>query len=106
MACFPRLDIRRESGAIVPLADAVQQMHLDLARALLQAKARRSSKKLEQVVSELHRINSQTHSRNSSPIGSRRPQADRLHEGKANSSPSCRDQVSREQVTHIPLEVA
>src|SRR6266571_9343213 len=72
VVCFPRLDIPREGGAVVPLADAVQQVDLDLARAMLHAKARRSSKKLEQVVSELRRINSQTHSRNSSPIGSRR----------------------------------
>jgi len=81
VVCFPRLDIPREGGAVVPLADAVQQVDLDLARAMLHAKARRSSKKLEQVVSELRRINSQTHSRNSSPIGSRRLDADRLHEG-------------------------
>ena len=81
VVCFPRLDIPREGGAVVPLADAVQQVDLDLARAVLPAKARRSSKKLEQVVSELRRINSQTHSRNSYRIGSRRLDADRLHEG-------------------------
>ncbi len=81
MGCLPGLDTRQQNGAIVPLADAVQQMHLDLVRALLHAKARRSSKTLEQVVSQLRRINSQTHSRSTSPIGSRRPQADRPHEG-------------------------
>jgi hypothetical protein len=63
VACFPGLDTPQQNGAIVPLADAVEQMHLDLVRALLHAKARRSSKTLEQVVSQLRRINSQTHSR-------------------------------------------
>ena len=81
MACFPGLDTPQQNGAIVPLADAVEQMHVDLVRALLHAKARRSSQKLEQVVSQLRRINSHTHSRSSSPIGSRRSQADRSHEG-------------------------
>ncbi len=105
VARFPRLDIPRESGAIVPLADAVQQVHLDLAQAMLHAKARRSSKKLEQVVSELRRINSQTHSRNSSPIGSRRPQADRLHEGKLHHH-SAATGLSRAHVTRLWLAVA
>ena len=81
MACLPGLQASGKNGAIVAVADAVQQVHLDLARPVSYAKARRSSKKLEQVVSELRRINSQTHSRNSSPIGSRRLDADRLHEG-------------------------
>ena len=81
VACFPGVDTPQHNGAIVPLADAVEQMHLDLVRALLHAEARRSSKRLEQVVSQLRRINSQTHSRSSSPIGSRRSQADRPHEG-------------------------
>src|SRR5438876_8707878 len=40
VVCFPRLDIPREGGAVVPLADAVQQVDLDLARAMLHAKAR------------------------------------------------------------------
>src|SRR6266576_872316 len=43
VVCSPRLDIPREGGAVVPLADAVQQVDLDLARAMLHAKARRSS---------------------------------------------------------------
>src|SRR5207247_9062078 len=30
VVCFPRLDIPREGGAVVPLADAVQQVDLDL----------------------------------------------------------------------------
>jgi hypothetical protein len=46
------------------------------------AKARRSSKKLEQIISQIRRIDAQTHSRSSSPIGSRRSQSDRLHEGR------------------------
>ncbi len=82
MACFPRLNTPGEHGAIVPLANAVQKMHLDLAMTVLHAKARRGSKKLEQIVSQLRRVNTQTHSRSSSPIGSRRSQMDRLHEGK------------------------
>src|SRR5439155_22444875 len=81
VAGFPGLDPRQQNGAIMPLADAVEQMHLDLIRALLHAKARRTSKTLEQVVSQLRRINSQTHSRSTSPIGSRRSRADRPHEG-------------------------
>src|SRR5205807_7018343 len=40
VVCFPRLDIPREGGAVVPLADAVQHVDLDLARAMLHAKAR------------------------------------------------------------------
>src|SRR5712691_8264554 len=48
VACFPRFDKRRQSGAIVPLADAVQQGHLELPGAMLHAKAGGSSKKLEQ----------------------------------------------------------
>ncbi len=82
MTGFPRLNTSREHGAIMPLADAVQKMHVDLAMTVLHAKARRGSKKLEQVVSELRRVNTQTHSRSSPPIGSRRSQMDRLHEGK------------------------
>jgi len=63
--------MRRQSGVIVPLAHAVQRVHLDLARAMLHAKARRSSKKLEQIISQIRRIDAQTHSRSSFPIGSR-----------------------------------
>ena len=40
VVCFPRLDIPREGGAVVPLADALQQVDLDLAWAMLHAKAR------------------------------------------------------------------
>ena len=46
------------------------------------AKARRGSKKLEQIISQIRRIDTQTHSRSSFPIGSRRSQSDRLHEGR------------------------
>jgi len=58
VACLPGLQASDENGAIVAVADAVQQMHLDLGRAMLHAKARRRSKKLKQVVSQLRRINS------------------------------------------------
>ena len=39
VACFPGLDTPQQNGAIVPLADAVEQMHVDLVQALLHAKA-------------------------------------------------------------------
>ncbi len=58
MACLPRFDVTGEDGAIVPFADAVRQLDVDLAPAMLQAEARRSSKKLEQIVSQLRRLDS------------------------------------------------
>ena len=82
MACLPGLQASAKNGAIVAVADAVQQVHLDLARPVFYAKARRSSKKLEQIISQIRRIDAQTHSRSSFPIGSRRSQSDRLHEGR------------------------
>ena len=82
MACAPGLQAAGKDGAIVAIADAVQQVHLDLARPVFYAKARRSSKKLEQIISQICRIDTQTHSRSNFPIGSRRSQSDRLHEGR------------------------
>ena len=82
VACLPGLQAAGKNGAIVAVADAVQQVHLDLARPVFYAKARRSSKKLEQIISQICRIDTQTHSRSSFPIGSRRSQSDRLHEGR------------------------
>ena len=82
MACAPGLQAAGKDGAIVAIADAVQQVHLDLARPVFYAKARRSSKKLEQIISQICRIDTQTHSRSSFPIGSRRSQSDRPHEGR------------------------
>jgi hypothetical protein len=80
VACLPGLQASAKNGAVVAVADAVQQVHLDLARPMFYAKARRSSKKLEQIISQIRRIDTQTHSRRSFPIGSRRSQSDRLHE--------------------------
>jgi hypothetical protein len=82
VACLPGLQASAKNGAIVAVADAVQQVHLDLARPVFYAKARRSSKKLEQIISQIRRIDTQTHSRSSFPIGSRWSQSDRLHEGR------------------------
>jgi hypothetical protein len=82
VACLPGLQASGKNGAIVAVADAVQQVHLDLARPMFYAKARRSSKKLEQIISQIRRIDTQTHSRSSFPLGSRRSQPDRLHEGR------------------------
>jgi hypothetical protein len=42
----------------VPFADAVQQLDIDLAPAMLHAKAAGSSNKLEPIVSQLRRLNS------------------------------------------------
>jgi hypothetical protein len=82
VARLPGFYATGENGAIVPLTDAVQEMHLDLVRPVLHAKARRRSQKLEQVVSQINGINSQTHRRSSHAIGPQRPQSDRLHEGR------------------------
>jgi hypothetical protein len=82
VACSPSLQASGKNRAIVAVADAVQQVHLDLARPVFYAKARRTSKKLEQIISQTRRIDTQTHSRSSFPIGSRRSQSDRLHEGR------------------------
>jgi hypothetical protein len=65
VACLPGLHASGKNGAIVAGADAVQQVHLDLARPVFYAKARRSSKKLEQVISQIRRIDTQRHSRSS-----------------------------------------
>jgi hypothetical protein len=56
VACLPGLQASAKNGAIVAVADAVQQVHLDLARPMFYAKARRSSKKLEQIISQIRRI--------------------------------------------------
>jgi hypothetical protein len=99
VARLPGFYATGENGAIVALTDAVQEMHLDLVRPVLHAKARRRSQKLEQVVSQINGINSQTHRRSSHAIGPRRPQSDRLHEGRlfarANSEPASRDRWRR-----------
>ena len=71
VACLPGLQASGKNGAIVAVADAVQQVHL--ARPVSYAKARRSSKKLEQIISQIRRIDTQTHSRSSfrSALGGR-----------------------------------
>jgi hypothetical protein len=61
VACLPGLQASGKNGAIVAVADAVQQVHLDLARPVFYAMARRSSKKLEQIISQICRIDAQTH---------------------------------------------
>jgi len=73
VACSPSIQASGKNGAIVAVADAVQQVHLDLARPVFYAKARRSSKKLEQIISQIRRIDTQTHSRSSfrSALGGR-----------------------------------
>jgi hypothetical protein len=53
---LPGLQASAKNGAIVAVADAVQQVHLDLARPVFYAKARRSSKKLEQIISQIRGI--------------------------------------------------
>ncbi|MDP9304315.1 MAG: hypothetical protein M3O92_07390 [Actinomycetota bacterium] len=58
MACLPSFHVAGENGAVMPLADAVQHMHLDLARPMPHAKARRPTQKLEQVVSQINGVNS------------------------------------------------
>ena len=58
VARLPRLYASGQNGAVVPVADAVQHVHLDLVGAVFDAKAGRSSKKLEQFVSEVDRLNS------------------------------------------------
>lgn len=61
MSRFPRFHISEEDGAIVSVANTVQQVCLDLVCPLLDAKARRGSKKLEQVVTQIRWINSEAH---------------------------------------------
>ena len=58
VARLPRLYASGQNGAVVPVADAVQHVHLDLVGAVFDAKAGRSSKKLERFVSEVDRLNS------------------------------------------------
>jgi hypothetical protein len=73
VACSPSLQASGKNRAIVAVADTVQQVHLDLARPVSYGKAQRSSKKLEQIISQIRRIDTQTHSRSSfrSALGGR-----------------------------------
>jgi hypothetical protein len=88
VACLPGLQASAKNGAVVAVADAVQQLHLDLARPVFYAKARRSSKKSEQIISQIRRIDTQTHSRSRFPIGPRRVAVGSPSRGKANPSSS------------------
>ena len=62
MTSFPRLKHSSKHGAIMPLANTVEKLHVDLALTVFYAEARRGSKELEQFVSQLRRVNTQTHS--------------------------------------------
>jgi len=55
VARLPRPYASGQSGAVVPVADAVQHVQLDLAGAVFDAKAGRSSKQLDYFVSEVDR---------------------------------------------------
>jgi hypothetical protein len=80
VACLPGLQASGKNGAIVRSLTLFSRC-TSISFAVLYAKARRSSKKLEQIISQIRRIETQTHSRSSFPIDSRRSQSDRLHEG-------------------------
>lgn len=61
LACFPRVYTAADNSIVVALADAVQQMHLNFVRTVLDAKTGRRSKELEQVIPQTRWINTQAH---------------------------------------------
>src|SRR5713226_164628 len=102
VVCFPRLYRAGENGAIVAIADAVEQMHFDLVRAVLHAKARRGSEELEQVVSQFNWINAQTHCRSSSSDRLGMPLVGSLSRGKLiNRSLRTPSQTAAEDVCRL-----
>ncbi len=81
VAEFPGFEASHNDGTIVTVADAVEQVYVNLVRAVFDAQARGGSKELEQVVSQFDRINSDAHSRGDFSIGSWRLRANRVCEG-------------------------
>jgi hypothetical protein len=76
----PRLDIANENSAIVTLADAVEKVRLDRIRSELHRKTRRGSKELNQVVSQIGWVDSQTHWRSRPPFDTPMVSSHRLYE--------------------------
>jgi hypothetical protein len=54
---LPRKHTPLDDLVIVPLADAVQEMCVDLSGAELDGKARRGSQELEQIIAQVRRVN-------------------------------------------------
>ncbi len=57
MSRLPRLDVAAQDCAIVPFADAVQEMCVDLRGAALDGQARRVSQEFEQVITQIWGVN-------------------------------------------------